>query len=187
MPRHPISLEAYKDKIIELRLQGSTRTDILQRLKAEDGLKISLGLLKRHLSTWDCSVENRSVSQQGGAEIREKIIYYFQRNHTDKGIAEMLEKDGFSLGWQTVGNVRRDLGLLKRQGTKRKRAPSSDDEREGELQPLGFRLIAEDLLAYARLPESNPQHSLTYPHHSPPKDGPPPPPGSVPRNPYSVA
>lgn len=187
MPRVKIPMEPYKDKIIEWRLQGTTREDILQRLKTEDGLTVSLGLLKRQLAGWDCSRQNRNVSHQGGAEIREKVIHYFQHNHTDKGISALLEKDGFSVSVQTVGNVRRDLGLLKRRGTKRKCTPSSDDEREDELQPLGFRLIDEDLLAYARQPESNTQHSSTYPHHLPPMDGPPQPSGSVPRNPYSVA
>ena len=108
-----VSLDPYKDIIIQLFLeQDQPLIDIARHLNLTHGLDISERTISRRLTAWN--VPRKKTRAPVSQELRDRLLYHYNRNLTDEQIATELEKEGFDVKSRNLSRLRQKMGMRRR-------------------------------------------------------------------------
>lgn len=106
-------LDAYKDLIIKLFSEEDVPViDIARRLNVEHGLDISVRTISRRLTAWE--VPRKKQRAPPSQELRDRIVFYYNKNLNDEQMARALHDDGFEIKVRKLARLRQKLGLRRR-------------------------------------------------------------------------
>jgi uncharacterized protein len=108
-----VPLEPYKDLIIKLFSQDDVPIiDIARRLNLEHGLDISERTISRRLTTW--GVPRKKVRTPATQDMRDRIVFHYNKNLNDEQITAELVKEGFEIKTRNLARLRQKLGMRRR-------------------------------------------------------------------------
>jgi len=111
MPRTPIDLDAHKDTIISLYLQGHSVDDVRQHL-FDQGIKLGDRTLRTRLSQWNIS---KKIHTDDTPELRLRIAtLFYQCAFKDEDILDVLRQEGFKIQPRALRRIRKKMGLIRR-------------------------------------------------------------------------
>ncbi|TVY82575.1 Uncharacterized protein LSUE1_G002065 [Lachnellula suecica] len=105
-------LEPYQDLIIELFTQDIPIIDIARRLNLEHGLDVSERTISRRLTAWN--VPRKKLRTPSSQELRDRVVYHYNKNLNDEQIAAELLLEGFEIKARSLARLRQKLGLRRR-------------------------------------------------------------------------
>src|SRR4051794_24596867 len=115
----PIDLEAHKDTIISLYLQGYSAEDVRQHL-FDQGVKVGDRTLRTRLNLWNIS---KKIHTDDTLELRLRIAaLFYQCAFKDEDILEVLRQEGFTIQPRALRRIRKKMGLVRRLGKDREEA-----------------------------------------------------------------
>jgi uncharacterized protein len=106
-------LEPYKDAIIKLFSEDNVPIiDIARRLNIDHGLDISERTISRRLTAW--GVPRKKTRVAATDELRDRIIFHYNKNLNDEQIAAALRTEGFEIKPRNLARLRQKLGMRRR-------------------------------------------------------------------------
>ncbi|TVY47922.1 Uncharacterized protein LOCC1_G001624, partial [Lachnellula occidentalis] len=105
-------LEPYRDHIIDQFKNDVPIIDIARRLNLEHGLDVSERTISRRLTAWD--VPRKKLRTPSSQELRDRVIYHYNKNLNDEQIAAELLGEGFEIKSRSLARLRQKLGLRRR-------------------------------------------------------------------------
>jgi uncharacterized protein len=107
------SLEPYKDQIVKSFVEDNVPViDIARRLNLEHGLDVSERTISRRLTTWQ--IPRKKVRYSNDQELRDRIVFHYNKNLSDDKIAEALKEEGYDIKTKSLGRLRQSLGMRRR-------------------------------------------------------------------------
>ncbi len=111
MPRNPIDLDAHKNTIISLYLQGHSVEDVRQHL-FDQGVKVGDRTLRTRLNLWNISKKIHTDNTLG-LRLRIAALFY-QCAFKDEDILDVLRQEGFTIQPRALRRIRIKMGLVRR-------------------------------------------------------------------------
>jgi uncharacterized protein len=106
-------LEDYKDLIVQLfTVECLPIIEIARRLNLEFGLDISERTISRRLTAWD--IPRRKNRLPPPEELRERILFHYNKNLNDDEISEALRAEGYDMKARNLARMRQKLGMRRR-------------------------------------------------------------------------
>lgn len=106
-------LEPYKDEIVKLFSDDNVPIiDIARRLNLDHGLDISERTISRRLTAW--GVPRKKTRVAATDELRERIMFHYNKNLNDEQIAAALKMEGFEIKPRNLARLRQKLGMRRR-------------------------------------------------------------------------
>ncbi|KAE8442255.1 hypothetical protein EG329_003515 [Mollisiaceae sp. DMI_Dod_QoI] len=146
-------LEPYRDIIVKLFSEDNIPIiDIARRLNLDHGLDISERTISRRLTAW--GVPRKKTRVTATDELRERIIFHYNKNLNDEQIAVALRSEGFEIKPRNLARLRQKLGMRRRS----KYPEFREYSEEGDDAPSA-QLVAEDSAgqAIAPVPKASPR------------------------------
>jgi uncharacterized protein len=107
------SLEPFKDQVIKLFSEDNVPIiDIARRLNLDHGLDISERTISRRLTAWN--VPRKKLRLAATQDLRDRIVYHYNKNLNDEQIAAALVSEGFEIKARNLARLRQKLGMRRR-------------------------------------------------------------------------
>lgn len=107
------SLEPFKEQIIKLFSDDNVPIiDIARRLNLDHGLDVSERTISRRLTAWN--VPRKKTRITATQDLRDRIVYHYNKNLNDEQIAAALVAEGFEIKARNLARLRQKLGMRRR-------------------------------------------------------------------------
>jgi len=107
------SLEPFKEEIIRLFSEDNLPIiDIARRLNLDHGLDVSERTISRRLMAWN--VPRKKTRITATQDLRDRIVYHYNKNLNDEQIAAALVSEGFDVKARNLARLRQKLGMRRR-------------------------------------------------------------------------
>jgi len=124
------SLDPFKDQIIRLFSEENVAIiDIARRLNLDHGLDVSERTISRRLTAWN--VPRKKTRIAATQDLRDRILYHYNKNLNDEQIAAALVSEGFDIKPRNLARLRQKLGMRRRS----KYPEFREYSEEGDLAP----------------------------------------------------
>lgn len=131
-----VPLEPYKDIIVNLFSEQDTPLiDIARHLNLTHGLDISERTISRRLTAW--GVPRKKQRTPISQELRERLVYHYNKNLNDEQITAELVKEGFDMKSRNLARLRQKLGMRRRSKYPEFRSFSEEGEDSPNAQLAG--------------------------------------------------
>jgi hypothetical protein len=116
--RSKIGLEAHKNAITSLYLQGHSVEDVRKYL-SDRGIRVGIRTIRSRFNEWNIS---KHVQTEDTPELRLRIAtLFYQCAFRDQDILDVLRAEGFAIQYRALQRIRKKMGLVTR-------LPSSERE-----------------------------------------------------------
>jgi uncharacterized protein len=127
-------LETYKDLVVKLfSIDDLPIIEIARQLNLDHGLDISERTISRRLTAWN--IPRKKTRTPATQDLRDRIVFHYNKNLNDEQIAAELEKEGFDIKVRNLARLRQKLGMRRRSKYPEFREFSDEEGDVSVLQP----------------------------------------------------
>ena len=95
MPQSAINLDSYKEEIIELYQNDTTREEIVSYLLSSYDVRVSIDTLQHHLNTWDIS---KQIPTNDSSQLQARIAtLFFECCASNEKILYILDQKNYTI------------------------------------------------------------------------------------------